>query len=133
MPIRITKLVTPGTGYNSPFVGPAEHPVMIPVSVAALTAAEVDANGFIKPGVPLSSAGVLVGAGEAVFGICPEAVKIATSNSSADMTAAGTIDMTVIVIGAVNYHIIEANLGRALTADEKAGFGLAGSTIKMLG
>lgn len=133
MPIARRSIAVAGSGYNNPFIGDAEHPVMIPVLLSALTAAEVDAAGYIKPGVPLSAAGVLVGSGTAVFGVTPEAIRVAQSNATGDLTAAGTIDLTVIVIGAVNRHIIEANLGRALTANEIAGFNLAGSTIKLLG
>lgn len=133
MPIIRTSISVAGSGYNSPFVGPADNPVMIPVNLSALTTAEVDSAGYIKPGVPLSSVGALVGTGVAVFGIVPEAMKVAQSNASGDLTAAGTVDLTVIVICAVNKHLIEANLGRALTANELAGFNLAGSTVKLLG
>lgn len=133
MPIIRTSISVAGSGYNSPFVGPADNPVMIPVLISGLTSAEVDAAGYIKPGVPLDKSGALVGSGVPVFGVTPEAVKVAQSNASGDLTAAGTVDLTVIVICAVNLHLIEANLGRALTTNEKAGFNLAGSTVKLLG
>jgi len=224
MPTIRRQINAAGSGYMSPFVGPAEHPVQIPVNIANLTAFEVDSNGYIVPGTPLTVAGALVGtaatggtstAGAAtaenanvgngtvgtitgsvggpseiitlratsatnfdvtgsqtgyignatvgtpfvnahinltitaggtafavgdrfdilltaaavggtnslVFGVVPESVRVAASNATADMTAAGTVDLAVIVIGVINRHIAEANLGRAYTAAELAGFG----------
>jgi hypothetical protein len=129
MPIIRRSINAAGTSYAPPFVGEAEYPVMVPVNISTLTTAEVDQYGYIKPGVPLSAAGALVGAAVAVYGVVPEAVRVAASNSTADMTAAGTVDVTVIVMGVVNRHLIEANLARALNANEIAGFGLAGCRV----
>lgn len=132
MPMRRRTVTTPDNIYGRPFVGPTNHPSQIAVNIAVLTTAEVDADGYIKPGVPLSAAGALVGAGVAVHGVVPEPIKVATSNVAGDLTAAGVVQLTVMTIGQVNRGIIESNLGRVLTANEIAGFGLAGCLVKLL-
>lgn len=48
--------------YGNPFVGPVQHTVPVAVPIADLTADEVDARGYLKPGVPLTLAGALVAA-----------------------------------------------------------------------
>jgi hypothetical protein len=50
-----------GAGYNSLglFVGPVDHTDVVRVDVSALTTAEVDADGYLKPGVPFKSDGTL--------------------------------------------------------------------------
>lgn len=132
MPTRIT---TNSTSYNvglNPFVGAVGHTHALAVPMGALTTAEVDANGYLKPGVPLSAAGALVGAATAVFGVTLEAIKVALTNAAGDLTAAGTVEVAVGTIGQVNRKIMEDNLGRVLTANEIAGFAVAPCTIKLL-
>lgn len=60
MPIAITK-TTGGTTYASPFVGRVDHFLAAKVDVSALTNTQVDANGFLKPGVVLTITGVVPG------------------------------------------------------------------------
>lgn len=136
MPIQVTNpTVTGGVEYASPFVGPAEHYAQIAVNIAALTTAEVDSNGYIKPGVPLEADGTLIlAASGVVFGVVPEATKVAKSNAAGDLTAAGTQQLALATIGQVNRKIVEENLGRVLTANEIAGFmqGGLGSGIILL-
>lgn len=113
-----------GTGYASPFVGKFRT-VHVKLDLSGMTTAEVDADGVLKPGVPLTSAGILVGAGAAfVYGVTVEAAKVAPDNANLGTDA----DVLVAVgIGTVNRDIAEDNLGRAYTADEIAGFDRAGS------
>lgn len=112
------------------------------LDVSTMTTDEVDANGVLKPGVPLMSSGsapnvlgVPVTSTNAVFGVTFEPVKLRgrTSNSSPALSG-DTNDLSVAVItsGSVSRRAMEQNLGRALTADEIAGFGLAGCKIKLL-
>jgi hypothetical protein len=57
--------VTKTTGaavYGSPFVGPVNHTAAIDVDLTGLTSDEIDAKGYLKPGVPLSRAGALIAA-----------------------------------------------------------------------
>lgn len=133
MPIRVRNAVTVGGDtHQSPFVGPVDHTVSIAVPIGVLTADEVDANGYLKPGLPLTAAGARIGVGGAVYGCVVEATKVATGNDAAALTAAGSPQVTVALIGTVNRDVLEDNLGRVLTADEVAGFSAAGSLIKLL-
>ena len=73
MPIGITTTAG-GTGYANPFVGPINHSVHAKVDISTLLVDEVDADGYLKPGVPLAllandlatRIGVEVAAGTAV-------------------------------------------------------------------
>jgi hypothetical protein len=107
------------------------HTAHVKVDVSALTTAEVDTYGYIKPGVPLLQTGLLVTAGY-VFGVTIEPIKIAASNSSTDLGAATDCFVAVATIAQVSQDIIEDNLGRALTTAELAGFDLAGSKIALI-
>lgn len=72
-------------------------------------------------------------ASDAVYGCTIEPVKVALTGSATDIAAASTaVDVTVGTIGQINRDILEDNLGRALTAGEIAGFGLAGSRIVLI-
>jgi hypothetical protein len=134
MPTRINNAVAvQGTAYASPFVGPAGHTIAIPVLISGLTTAEVDSKGYLKPGVPLLRSGALVsGAGQLVFGVTVEEIKVANGNAGADLTAAGTVEVTVAKIGTVNRAIAEYNLGRVYSANELSAMAAAGSLIAVL-
>lgn len=131
MPISAT--TTPGGSVHpNPFRSPLDHPDQIRLDVSGLTAYEVDARGYLKPGVPLTKGGVLVTVGVAVYGCNIEAVKVAANNAPATLAAAPDVDITVDTMVLVNQDILEDCLGRVLTAAEIAGFGLAGSTCKLI-
>jgi hypothetical protein len=133
MPLEITTTAG-GTTVGNPFVGDVGHPDQIKVDVSTLTINEVDTNGHLKPGVPLAKTGILVGASPAfVYGVTVESQKIVPANPTNASLALVTADpiITVITVGLVNRDIIEDNLGRALTADEIAGFDRAGSKIAL--
>jgi hypothetical protein len=123
MPIRVTNPAgtSSGTQLGHPWVGDVEGLIAIVINVPALTVAEVDANGYLKPGVPFLRSGALVTAG-ACYGVTVEPIKVANTNSAADLTAAGVQEVTVGTIGMVSRAIIEDTLGRALTAAELTGF-----------
>ena len=131
MPISIDT-VAGGTSYANPFVGPVDHPAAVRVDVSGLTSDEIDQNGYLKPGVPLDRDGVLVGTGVAVYGVSLEPIKVAASNAAADIAAATDVDVALGLVGAVNRAVIEDILGRALTADEIAGFAAGGSKIQLI-
>lgn len=61
MPITV-ETTTGGPVYASPFVGPLNHTAKVDVDLSALTSDEIDAKGYLKPGVPLSAAGALIAA-----------------------------------------------------------------------
>lgn len=141
MPLDLGRVTSAaGKVYGMPFVGIAEYPAQIAVNIAALTVNEVDTQGFLKPGVAFTKAGVLPGVAPAyVFGVTPEPLDVlhllpfSGVTWAAALAAAGTIDIVVITIGQVNRAIIEDNLDRVLTANELAAYVAAGSTIKLLG
>lgn len=133
MPMSITTTAG-GTGYGNPFIGGVNHPAQITVDVSGLTTDEVDQYGYLKPGVPLTKAGILVGASPAfVYGVTFEAQKIVPDNPTNTTLAAVTADpiITVNTIGHINRDVAEDNLGRAYTANEIAGFDAAGSKIAL--
>lgn len=122
MPLNRRTVMTAGERTINPFVGPVDHPISIEIDPGNFTTAEVDANGFLKPGIPLAVDGTLVGVGEAAFGVVAEAVKIAEDNAAATLAAAANLQITVFTFAMVNRDALEDLLGRALTADEIAGF-----------
>lgn len=133
MPLGI-ETTAGGRAYANPFIGAVEHPAQIKVDVSGLTVAEVDEFGYLKAGVPLAKTGILVGADPAfVYGVTFEAQKIVPANPTDVSLAAVTADpiITVNTIGHINRDVLEDNLGRALTANEIAGFDRAGSKIAL--
>lgn len=129
MPMSIKK--TAGGAAHAPvFVGEIQGTDAVKVDISTLSTNEIDAKGYLKPGVPFSKAGVLVGSGVAVWGVTIEAIKVADGNASGDLS--GATDCFVAVgFGLVNRDIAEDVLGRAYTADEIAGFALAGSNCAL--
>jgi hypothetical protein len=132
MPMSVVKTEGGRTNAN-PFIGGVNHPAQLKVDVSQLTIAEVDQFGYLKAGVPLTKTGVLVTTGLFVYGVTIEAQKIVPDNPTDVSLAAVTVDpiITVNTVGHVNRDVIEDNLGRALTAEEIAGFDLAGSKIAL--
>ncbi len=63
MPLRQTTVTSPRdfAGGTDGFVGPINHTVAVPVNLANLTNKEIDTNGYVKPYVPLTKGGALVG------------------------------------------------------------------------
>ncbi|MES2462917.1 MAG: hypothetical protein V4671_20220 [Armatimonadota bacterium] len=126
--LRITK--TAGdTTYTDPFLFKAGV-VNLQIDASALTTAEVDANGYLKPGVPFTSVGVLPGASTVVYGVSVEEVKIAADNTG----LAGITNDPIIAVAThatINRDIAEDNLGRAYNANELAAVTAAGSTCKL--
>jgi hypothetical protein len=123
--IKVQK-TTGGYVYPSPFLGPTDHTVMISVAASIFATGEVDADGVLKPGVPIAANGTLVTGVEPVFGVTIGMQKIATTNATADLSAAGTVRITIAVIGVVLLDVLTDVLERSLTATELAGFELAG-------
>lgn len=132
MPITIESTASEANSYGHPFVGPgAEYTDVVKADISDLGSNEVDADGYIKPGLPLAKDGNMVTNGVPVYGVVLEAIKIATGNTDAILDATTDCFIAVGTHGIVNRDIIEDNLGRALNADEIAGFDLAPCTIKL--
>lgn len=133
MPLSKRTLLTGDTPYHPVFQGRVDHTAQISINVTALTNAEVDTDGYLKPGVPFAADGTSVGAAEAVFGVVIEPIKVANGNAAGDLSAAdASFQIALGIEGVVNRHLIEANLGRVLTANELAGFALAPCKITLL-
>lgn len=136
MPLSFAKTAG-GLSHAPVFVGEILATDVVNVVVTALTAAEVDGQGYLKPGVPFSKTGALiavVGANPApaLYGVTIESIKVAASGSAADIAAATAAQPVAVgTIGTVNRDIAKDNLNRAYTAAEIAGFDLAGSKLHL--
>jgi hypothetical protein len=136
MPLRVKK-TTGTTGYGHPFTGKVLGLQQVVVDISELTTAEVDADGYLKPGVPFKKDGTLADGtgGEFIYAVNPEPIFInhatipPTDVSLAADTA--TIPLGMGTIGEVNRDIAEDNMGRAYTANELAAFNAAGSMIHL--
>jgi hypothetical protein len=134
MPVAITTTAALTT-YGNPIIGTAGMLKHIKVDLSGLTVDEVDADGYLKPGVLLKEAaglGILVGAAAGVVFVVPEATKLAVTTPATNTTlAAETGDHMVGVAGAglVNRDVAEDNMGRAYTANELASFITAGTHL----
>lgn len=133
MPIGISTTAG-GLAHAPVFVGPITGTDVVQCDISDLTTKEVDQDGFIKPGVPLMKTGDVVGAAGVVWGVTIEAIKLphATIPPTDASLAADTGTAPVVVgFGLCNRDVMEDNLGRALTANEIAGFDLAGSNCRI--
>lgn len=128
-PIGIRDLTTAGEVHPSPFVGPINHTVAITVDVSTLSDDEVDANGYLKPGVILQQNGDLVnGTSQIAYGAVVEAVKVAADNSALG-SVTDDVQVAVALFCVINRDILEDSLGRALTSNELAAVNAAGSHV----
>jgi hypothetical protein len=135
MPLAI-KTTAGSTTYGHPFVGAVVHTDVVVVDISDLTTNEVDADGYLKPGLPLDKSGNTIANGVPVYGVTLEPIRLSnhatlppTNTSLGNDT--GTQQVAVGTHGIVNLDVCEDNLGRALTTDEKAGFALAGSNLHL--
>lgn len=131
MPARI-KTTTGNELYASPFLaGGNGNNIHVKVDVSALTSREVDANGYLKPGVPLvRDTGVLPTAAGDVVVMVASPVKIADNNTG----LASITDDPFIGCrpeGSVNHDMLVDILGAELTAGEKAALDGAGSKLTL--
>lgn len=128
MPISVTKTAG-GTTYASPFIGRVDHFWATRIDASALTSREVDAQGYLKPGVVFNIAtGLLPTATGQKVGVVHEPIKLGASLAAVQ---AITNDPTVAlgVIGVLNRDIMEDNLGSAVSDNEIAALDGAGSRL----
>ncbi len=141
MPFTSTVRRAAATGYGSPFVDGPHDVEQITVDMSDLTYAdasggEVDADGYIIPGVLLKADGTLADgtASEYIYGVVIEPVKVpglTTVAADATVQAASDFQLAVARGGLLNRDMIEDNLGRALTANELAALTAAGSGLRV--
>jgi hypothetical protein len=131
MPIGVSK-TTGGLAHAPVFVGKITGTDVVQVDISDLTINEVDQDGYIKPGVPLSKIGDTIGAAVPVWGVTIEAIKLPLATiPPTNVSLAADTGTCPEVFGLCNRDIMEDNLGRALTANEIAGFDLAGSNCRI--
>lgn len=128
--MKVTQVQAAGTAHVSPFVGPVDHRLNVNVDITALSNTQIDAKGYLKPGVLLNASLGPLGASELVTYATIEATKVAASNSAADIAAASSTELIAVTDrGVINQDIAVDVHGRALTANELAGF--AGSKFTL--
>lgn len=128
MPISVSKTVG-RISYMNIFIGPLNHTTHVKLDVSTLTANEVDPQGYVKPGTMLKVDGTLVsGASQAIFGVVPEATKIRMDNANLGADTSDPL-IAVATIAQVSRGVVEANLGRALSANELAAIPASGLTL----
>ncbi len=132
MPISVIDTNAVDLLYPSPFIQGVEHTQHVKVNVPTLTAFEVDARGFLKPGVPLKidTVGLATAGGDQVA-MTIEPIKVAAGNSAAQLTAAALPFVACATMAQANLDVIEDILGRFLTAGELAAIRGAGSRISL--
>ena len=129
MPISVTTTAG-GDVHPNPFIGPVNHTAPVLLDVSTLSSDEVDANGYIKPGVLLQQNGDLIsGASQIAYGAVVEAVKVADGNQAGDLSGASDVMIPVAIWCLINRDILEDSLGRVLSANELAAVDIAGSHV----
>ena len=134
MPLSVVK--TAGTTtYGPVFIGSVLGLQQVVVDISELTTKEVDADGFLVPGVAFKKDGTLADGtgGEFIYAVNPEPQKIINYVPTDVLLAAdtATIPVGMGTIGEVNRDVAEDNMGRAYTANELAAFDAAGSMIRL--
>jgi hypothetical protein len=134
MPLRVVKTAG-GTVYGPVFIGKILGMQQVVVDISELTIDEVDADGFLKPGVPFKKDGTLADGtgGEFIYAVNPEPIRVVEYVPTNVLLAADTdtIPVGMGTIGEVNRDVAEDNMGRAYTANELAAFNAAGSMIHL--
>lgn len=135
MPLRVSK-TTGTTTYGNPILpGTVKGMLQVVVDISELTTAEVDADGFLKPGVMFKSDGTQPDGSGFVYAINPEPISIGHATippTDASLLAdTATIPIGMVTGGVVNRDIVEDNLGRSMTGNELAAIVAAGSDFTL--
>jgi hypothetical protein len=134
MPMHVKKTTAVST-YDPPFLGEILAMEQVLVDISELTTDEVDADGWLKPGVPFKQDGTLADGSGHIYAVNPEAQNLhmavlpPTNGTLAADTR--TYPLGMGTMGTVNRDIIEDNLGRALTANELTAFATAPCKINL--
>jgi hypothetical protein len=134
MPMHVKK--TAGdTTYAPVFIGEILAMEQVLVDVSELTTDEVDADGWLKPGVPFKQDGTLADGSGCIYAVNPEPQNLhlatvpPTNTSLSNDTK--TYPLGMGTMGTVNRDVIEDNLGRALTGNEVTAFATAPCKINL--
>jgi hypothetical protein len=140
MPLIFGTATTSTTTYANPFVGDPQMPVQLKLDMSAMDIATVTLYGVLPAGTPLAvSSGLLVpvGSSSQTYGVTAEAIQLDVGGAATGAVTNTTLDnatdqpITVYCGGTVNRDCAEDNLGRAYSADEIAGFNIAGSQLRL--
>jgi hypothetical protein len=134
MPMHVKSTAAVST-YDPVFLGEILAMEQVLVDVSELTTDEVDADGWLKPGVPFKQDGTLADGSGHIYAVNPEPqnLHLATIPPTNGTLAADTktYPLGMGTMGTVNRDIIEDNLGRALTANELTAFATAPCKINL--
>jgi hypothetical protein len=136
MPLSMKKTVGTST-YGPVFIGDVLGMQQVVVDISELTTAEVDADGWLKPGVAFKKDGTVADGtgGEFIYAVNPEPqnLRMAVIPPTDATLAADTrlYPLGMGTIGEVNRDIAEDNMGRAYNSNELAAFNAAGSMIHL--
>lgn len=134
MPMHVKKTAG-GTTYAPVFLGEILAMEQVLVDVSELTTDEVDADGWLKPGVPFKQDGTLADGSGHIYAVNPESqnLRLDTVPPTNVSLAADTktYPLGMGTMGTVNRDVIEDNLGRALTANELSAFAAAPCKINL--
>jgi hypothetical protein len=123
------------TTYAPVFLGEILAMEQVLVDVSELTTDEVDADGWLKPGVPFKQDGTLADGSGHIYAVNPEPQNLHLATVPPTNTSLGndtkTYPLGMGTMGTVNRDVIEDNLGRALTADELTAFATAPCKINL--
>lgn len=136
MPMHVKK-TDGGTTYAPVFIGDILGMQQVVVDISTLTTDEVDADGYLKPGVAFQKDGTLVsaGSGQFVYAVNPEpqnlhmAVLPPTNGTLSGDTR--TYPLGMGTGGEINRDVAEDMMGRAYNSNELAAFNAAGSMIHL--
>ena len=134
MPMHVKK--TAGTTTYAPvFLGEILAMEQVLVDVSELTTDEVDADGWLKPGVMFKQDGTQCDGSGALYAVNPEPQNLHLDTVPPTNTSLGndtkTYPLGMGTMGTVNRDVIEDNLGRALTANELTAFATAPCKINL--
>lgn len=127
MPLLV-KTFPGGAAYGSPFVGQMGPVAQIDVNIANLTTAEVDTNGRIKPGIPLTKGGALLGTAAASTHGAAVAAGGNTGNGTIGSITSGTGDfaptetITILMTDATHFSVSGSKSGLIGTGVAGTGF-----------
>jgi len=113
--MQFTRSAIGALDYGNPFVGPIDHTAPAVVDLSDLTNKEIDARGYLKPGIPLTSAAALAAA---LTRSTPDAGTVTTGNANGVISAvsggwgapAESITVTFTTTGATAAFTVEGTV-----------------------
>lgn len=92
MPMIVSS-TTGGTNYTSPFVSPVEETLHVKIDISTFNTSEIDADGYLKPGVPVALSTANLGTRVGIEAVAGSAVSAAYSGNTGNGTM-GTVTVS---------------------------------------